>query len=70
MKGYLKFKKQDGYGDGEKIFDVINHEKEKLGQIYYKEDWDQYVFESEPDCYYSYDCLDEISRYLQKLNKK
>lgn len=68
MKGYLKFKKKDD--EEEQIFDVLNHEGEELGEIYYSEDWDQYVFESNGECYYSYDCLDEISKFLQKLNKK
>lgn len=40
-----------------------------LGLIIWNQWWRQYVAEFEPDTRWSYECLKEISKFLEEINK-
>ena len=48
---------------------VINSKKEKLGDIYFYDDWGKWVFEPEIGIIFSWDCLKTISEFVKDFPK-
>lgn len=52
-----------------KIF-IRNNRFEILGEIEYCYMWKQYTYVSLNACFYTFECMDDVSTYLKELNKK
>jgi len=51
---------------------IINSRGEELGEIEYDEDWKKWTFVPYPDTKFTWDCMNEITRWLiitEQLNK-
>jgi len=43
------------------------HDKTELGMVRWHTGWRQYVFEPNPECVWSHDCLAELSVFVKSL---
>lgn len=53
------------YLDDEGRYYIENKQKEKLGDIYFYDDWKKWVFESEMGIVFTWDCLKEVSEFVK-----
>jgi len=67
MKKRLVLKK---YLDDEKVYYIQNKKREKLGEIYFYDDWKKWVFESEQGIIFTWDCLIELSKFVNEVRNK
>ena len=59
----------DNSSDSDKVYDIINKNREELGKVYYYSRWRKYVFEPIADTFYDSKCLLEISDLIKELKK-
>ena len=67
MKNRLELKQ---YLDDKTVYYVQNKKREKLGDIYFYNDWKKWVFESEIGIIFSDDCLLEIAGFVTTKNNE
>ena len=56
--------------DGLSLYQVSNKRGEILGDIYYYEDWNAFVWEQKEDILITWDCLQEIGKFLLEAHKQ
>lgn len=70
---YLEFVEMGESPSGKtKIWSVMNsNDGSLLGQVKWYGPWRKYVFFSEPNCIWSADCLEDLSKFVnQKMKEK
>lgn len=56
--------------NGKSQFRVVSRSNDGiLGDIYWYPNWRQFIFESEEDVIWSWDCLKGVSEFMQELNE-
>jgi hypothetical protein len=71
MSKHLEFVQGDNSGKKTKYFEVQSKfDSTDLGRIKWHSHWRQYIFEPCINTIWSYDCLKDLSLFIEELNKE
>ena len=68
---YIDFEPAGKSASGKtKLWDVISHEEDVLGQVKYHPHWRRYAFYPEAHTLYEQDCLRKIADFIEEQSTK